>query len=70
MNNKLTIEEAVQWLLDNPSKWNKKVMSPQTVTMLRKRFRDGKMGDAAKMNLIERSGEFEKTIYFEFRFPS
>ena len=67
MNNRLTIDEAVQWLLDNPSKWNKKVMSPQTVTSKRHRFKMGKLRYDAKIKFIRDSGMFDEIIYFEFK---
>lgn len=67
MNDKLTIGEAMQWLLDNPRRWNDGKMSPQTVTSKRHRFKMGKLRYDAKIKFIRDSGEFDEVIYFEFK---
>lgn len=60
----MTINEAVEWLLDEPKRWNNGKMPPSQVTDLRKRYRSGAMKDNAKLNLIRRSEKFEENISF------
>lgn len=60
----MTINEAVEWLLDDPKRWNNGKMPPSQVTDLRKRYRRGAMKDNAKLNLIRRSEQFEENISF------
>lgn len=63
----MTINEAVEWLLDEPKRWNNGKMPPSQVTDLRKRYRSGAMKDNAKLNLIRRSEKFEENIFFELK---
>lgn len=60
----MTIDQAVEWLLNDPKRWNNGKMPPSQVTDLRKRYRSGAMKDNAKLNLIRRSEKFEENISF------
>lgn len=63
----MTINEAVEWLLNDPKQWNDGKMPPSQVTELRRRYRSGAMKDNAKLNLIRRSEIFEENISFELK---
>lgn len=63
----MTIDQAVEWLLNDPKRWNNGKMPPSQVTELRRRFRSGAMKDNAKLNLIRRSEMFEEFISFELK---
>lgn len=63
----MTINEAVEWLLNDPKRWNDGKMPPSQVTELRRRFRSGAMKYNAKLNLIRRSEMFEEFISFELK---
>lgn len=63
----MTINEAVEWLLDDPKRWNDGKMPPSQVTELRRRYNSGAMKDNAKLNLIRRSEIFEEFISFDFK---
>lgn len=63
----MTIDQAVEWLLDNPKRWNDGKMPPSQVTELRRRYRSGAMKDNAKLNLIRRSEIFEEFISVELK---
>lgn len=63
----MTIDQAVEWLLNDPKRWNNGKMPPSQVTELRRRFRSGAMKDNAKLNLIRRSEQFEEFIRFELK---
>lgn len=63
----MTIDQAVEWLLNDPKQWNNGKMPPSQVTELRRRYRSGAMKDNAKLNLIRRSKMFEENIFFELK---
>lgn len=63
----MTIDQAVEWLLNDPKRWNNGKMPPSQVTELRRRYRSGAMKDNAKLNLIRRSEQFEEFISFELK---
>lgn len=63
----MTIDQAVEWLLNDPKQWNNGKMPPSQVTELRRRFRSGAMKDNAKLNLIRRSEMFEENIFFDLK---
>lgn len=63
----MTIDEAVEWLLSDPKRWNNGKMPPSQVTELRRRYKIGALKTNAKLNLIRRSGVFDEYIYFEFK---
>lgn len=63
----MTIDQAVEWLLNDPKQWNNGKMPPSQVTELRRRYKSGAMKDNAKLNLIRRSGMFEEFISFELK---
>ena len=67
----MTIDEAVQWLLDknNRRRWNngEKPLCEQNLDTMRRRLNSGEMKELAKLNLIKRSGMFEKVMYFELK---
>lgn len=63
----MTIDEAVEWLLSNPKRWNDGKMPPSQVTELRRRYKSGAMKDNAKLNLIHRSEMFDEFIRFELK---
>lgn len=64
--NRMTIDEAVEWLLSNTKQWNsrEKVMRRQAVVTLKKRHQEGNLKELAKIRLIEKSGMFEQTSYY------
>lgn len=61
----MTIDQAVEWLLSDPKRWNDGKMPPSQVTELRRRYNSGAMKTNAKLNLIRRSEIFEEFISFE-----
>ena len=63
----MTIDQAVEWLLNDPKQWNNGKMPPSQVTELRRRYRSGAMKDNAKLSLIRRSEQFEEFISFELK---
>lgn len=63
----MTIDQAVEWLLSDPKRWNDGKMPPSQVTELRRRYKSGAMKDNAKLNLIRRSEIFEEFISFELK---
>lgn len=63
----MTIDQAVEWLLNDPKQWNNGKMPPSQVTELRRRFRSGAMKTNAKLNFIRRSEKFEENIFFELK---
>lgn len=63
----MTIDQAVEWLLNDPKRWNNGKMPPSQVTELRRRYLSGAMKDNAKLNLIRRSEQFEEFINFELK---
>lgn len=63
----MTIDQAVEWLLNDPKRWNNGKMPPSQVTELRRRYRSGAMKDNAKLNLIRRSEMFDEFIRFELK---
>jgi hypothetical protein len=63
----MTIDQAVEWLLNDPKQWNNGKMPPSQVTELRRRYKRGSMKTNAKLNLIRRSEIFEEFIRFEFK---
>lgn len=71
MSDRMTIDEAVRWLLDknNRKHWNvgEKKMLPQNLLTMENRLNSGEMKELAKLNLIERSGMFDKVMYFELK---
>ena len=52
----MTIDEAIEWLLSDPKRWNDGKMPPSQVTELRRRYKSGALKTNAKLNLIRRSG--------------
>lgn len=67
-NEKLTTDQAFEWLLDNTKLWRKNTdLSPNHVTVLRNRYRKGELKESAKINMIEKSGLFDRTNYFQFK---
>jgi hypothetical protein len=63
----MTIDEAVEWLLNDPKRWNDGKMPPSQVTELRRRYKSGALKTNAKLNLIRRSGVFEEFISFKLK---
>jgi hypothetical protein len=63
----MTIDEAVEWLISDPKRWNNGKMPPSQVTELRRRYKRGSMKTNAKLNLIRRSGVFEEFISFKLK---
>lgn len=63
----MTIDQAVEWLLNDPKQWNNGKMPPSQVTELRRRYRSGALKDNAKLNLIRRSEQFEENIFFKLK---
>lgn len=68
-NSRLTIDQAVEWLFDNTKLWNAggKVINSSAVCNMRARYKSGELKELAKTNLIEKSGVFVQTKYFEFK---
>lgn len=65
--NRMTTDEAVQWLLDN-TEWRRSTdISANALTAMRGRFKRGKLKETAKTRLIEKSGMFTRTNYYEFK---
>lgn len=63
----MTIDQAVEWLLDDPKRWNDGKMPPSQVTELRRRYKSGALKTNAKLNLIRRSEMFDEFIRFELK---
>ena len=63
----MTIDQAVEWLLNDPKQWNNGKMPPSQVTELRRRYRSGALKTNAKLNLIRRSEMFDEFIRFELK---
>lgn len=63
----MTIDQAVEWLLNDPKQWNDGKMPPSQVTELRRRYKSGALKYNAKLNLIRRSEQFEEFIRFELK---
>ena len=61
MNDKnYTLEQAFLYLLDNTRLWRKNTdVTPQHITSLRNKHKQGILGEQAMRNLVERSGVFE-----------
>lgn len=59
-NTNYTLEQAFLYLLDNPKLWRKNTdVTPQHITSLRNKYKQGILGEQAMRNLVERSGVFE-----------
>lgn len=63
----MTIDQAVEWLLSDPKRWNNGKMPPSQVTEYRRRYKSGALKTNAKLNLIRRSEMFEDFISFELK---
>lgn len=63
----MTIDQAVEWLLNDPKRWNNGKMPPSQVTECRRRYKRGAMKYNAKLSLIRRSEMFEEFIFFELK---
>lgn len=67
MNDKnYTLEQAFLYLIDNPKLWRKNTdVTPQHITSLRNKHRQGILGEQAMRNIVKRSGVFEHEEYFK-----
>jgi len=58
-NTNYTLEQAFLYLLDNTRLWRKNTdVTPQHITSLRNKHKQGILGEQAMRNLVERSGVF------------
>lgn len=62
-----TLDEAFEMLISNTRLWDSSRLPVNTITKLRHRLKNGKLGDQSKRNFIEKSGVFEKVEYYDLK---
>lgn len=62
-----TLDEAFEMLISNTRQWDSSRLPVNTITKLRHRQKNGKLGDQSKRNFIEKSGMFKKIEIYEFK---